>query len=82
VVDYISGSKVDMDVCLHLSNIWKTLGSIRGKIDHGGALSVPFFNVLFFLVLDLFSGLSCILPDYLGCAPYAYIELPLLIKKK
>jgi hypothetical protein len=77
VVDYISGSKVDMDVCLHLSNIWKTLGSIRGKIDHGGALSVPFFNVLFFLVLDLF-----ILPDYLGCAPYAYIELPLLVKKK
>lgn len=61
VADCICGSKVDMDVCLDLCNIRKMLGSIRGEINRGGASSVPFFNVLFFLVLALLDGFSCIL---------------------
>lgn len=61
LADCICGSKVDMDVCLDLCNIRKMLGSIRGEINRGGASSVPFFNVLFFLVLALLDGFSCIL---------------------
>jgi phosphatidylglycerophosphate synthase len=60
VADCICGSKVDMDVYLNLCNTRKTLGSIRGEINHGSASSVPFFNVLFFLVLALLDGFSCI----------------------
>jgi hypothetical protein len=38
-------------------------------------------NRVFFFFLDLLGVFFCIVPEYLGCAPCAFNEFPLLTKK-